>query len=232
MSLIRFVMINVSMCLAASVAVANSSLKEENVFDPYRLVWNTPGSSSLDSMPIGNGDIGLNVWTEQNGDLVFYLSKTDAWSENGRLLKFGKVRVSLSPNPFAAGALFAQELSVKDGQIVIRTGQKDDETKLVVWVDANHPVVNVDIKSKTPVDVKTAFEPWRTKRRLLEGAEAHSAYGIQGKGAKPIFVEPDTIVAGQKNRIVWYHRNERSLWRANLELQALGEMTTTLKDRC
>lgn len=207
-----------------------SEKTDERVFDPYRLTWDTMGSSSLDSMPIGNGDIGLNVWTEQNGDLVFYLSKTDAWSENSRLLKLGKVRVSLSPNPFANGGAFAQELSVRQGIITVTSGDNKNAAKLVVWVDANHPAVNIDIKSKTPVDVKASFEPWRTKCRELTGNETHSAYGVQGESAEPIFVEPDTIVAGQNNRIIWYHRNERSIWKANLQLQALGDMTTRLKD--
>ena len=198
--------------------------------NPYSVKWYTLGRNSLDSMPIGNGDIGLNVWTEQNGDLVFYLSKTDAWSENCRLLKLGKVRVTLSPNPFASGVLFSQELSVKDGQIVIESGRKGNGTKLIIWVDANNPAVNIEMKSEMPVEAKVAFEPWRTKRRQLAGSETHSAYGLHGKGALPIFVEPDTIVAGQKDRIIWYHRNNRSIWKANLELQALGDMVAKLKD--
>src|SRR6195952_4438361 len=45
----------------------------------YNVSWNTPGPGSAQSMPLGNGDIGLNVWVEKNGDLVFYISKTDAW---------------------------------------------------------------------------------------------------------------------------------------------------------
>ncbi|NQV36031.1 MAG: right-handed parallel beta-helix repeat-containing protein, partial [Phycisphaeraceae bacterium] len=202
----------------------------EPVFDPYRVTWDTLGSSSLDAMPIGNGDIGLNVWTEQNGDLVFYVSKTDAWSENGRLLKLGQVRVSLSPNPFTAGRAFTQALSVREGMITIKSGGQENAAKLIVWVDASHPAIHVEVKSKTPVQVKAAFEPWRTKRRELTGNETHSAYGIQGKGAAPIFVEPDTILEGQRNRVIWYHRNNRSIWKANLELQALGDMTTQLKD--
>ena len=59
-------------------------------------------------MPLGNGDIGLNVWAEADGDLRFYIGKTDAWSGNGRLLKLGGIRVSLSPNPFASGQPFKQ----------------------------------------------------------------------------------------------------------------------------
>ena len=73
----------------------------------YDVVWNEPGKGSADSMPLGNGDIGLNVWTEPNGDLLFYIGKTDAWSEHPRaetgLMKVGLVRVSLSPNPYVTG---------------------------------------------------------------------------------------------------------------------------------
>jgi hypothetical protein len=39
------------------------------------------------------------MWIDKNGDLQFYLSKTDSWSGNGRLLKLGKIRVALTPNP-------------------------------------------------------------------------------------------------------------------------------------
>ncbi|MDB5147550.1 MAG: hypothetical protein JWQ57_1570, partial [Mucilaginibacter sp.] len=40
--------------------------------DKYNVEWDTPGPTSTQSMPLGNGDIGLNVWFEKNGDLVFY----------------------------------------------------------------------------------------------------------------------------------------------------------------
>lgn len=70
-------------------------------------------------MPIGNGDIGANVWVEDGGDLVFYSGKTDAYSENVRLLRLGKVRVRLDPNPFAKGCAFRQELDLEHGLIRI-----------------------------------------------------------------------------------------------------------------
>jgi hypothetical protein len=35
------------------------------------VTWHEPGRNSSDSMPLGNGDIALNVWTEANGDVVF-----------------------------------------------------------------------------------------------------------------------------------------------------------------
>ena len=42
------------------------------------VTWTTLGSSDEDSMPVGNGDIAANVWTEQNGDLVLLIAKSDA----------------------------------------------------------------------------------------------------------------------------------------------------------
>jgi hypothetical protein len=69
----------------------------------YDVVWNSPSENSSGSMPIGNGDIGLNLWVNPAGELVFYISKTDAWSENARLLKLGLVRVKLSPGLWEQG---------------------------------------------------------------------------------------------------------------------------------
>ena len=58
---------------------------------------------------LGNGDVGINAWVESSGDLVFYVSKTDAWDENGRLCKIGRVRVKFDP-PLPVTAAFRQEL--------------------------------------------------------------------------------------------------------------------------
>lgn len=202
----------------------------ENVWMPQSLIWTSPSKGPTGSMPIGNGDIGANLWVEPNGDLVFYLSKTDAWSENGRLLKLGRVRVKTEPPLLANGAEFTQTLDPASG--VIRIESKTGERKIAMrfWIDANHPVVHVDLVSGKPVKLSAAAEVWRTKRRQLKGQEMHSAYGINGKDAPPIFVEPDTIVPGLRELVTIYHRNERSIWKSNLELQALGDLTETMTD--
>jgi hypothetical protein len=196
----------------------------------YNVVWETPSGDSSGSMPIGNGDIGLNVWTEANGDLVFYLAKSDAWSENCRLLKLGRVRISMDPGPFAAGAPFKQTLHLDTGEITIDAGPDDQQVSLRIWVDANHPVVHVRGRSASPVHLRVRLETWRERRRQLGGEELHSAYGQDGENPHPVFVEPDTIVPAGADRITWYHRNERSIWADNLERQALGHLTETMKD--
>jgi len=162
--------------------------------DSYNVQWNAQGPGSAQSMPLGNGDIGLNVWVEKNGDLVFYISKTDAWGgeldaqkdewmkQGGVLMKLGAIRVSVSPNPLVKSDVFKQVLKLKDGEILVQEGQGNSAVNFRVWVDANHPVIQVETKSVIPVTVKVKLENWRV--------------GLT-----------DTVLNNQKNRIAWYHHN-------------------------
>ena len=157
------------------------------LLDQCNVTWTTPSEDSRGSMPLGNGDIGLNVWVEKSGDLLFYISKTDAWSDNvGRnkgLVKLGRVRVKFSP-ALAPGANFSQTLRLRDGELAITTG----ETKLRVWVDANRPVVHVESDSSQPEAMQVAFETLRP--------------------APEQDLQADKLLDGQTNRIVWYYRNQ------------------------
>lgn len=189
----------------------NSSL------DSYNVAWDSPSLNSLGSMPAGNGDIGINLWVEENGDLLFYISKTDAWSENARLLKIGKVRLSMSPNPFKTGSPFSQVLVLEDGVIHIEAGEKKEKVTIDVWVDANHPVIDLDINSQQDVVAQISTEPWRTETRTIaDTKEIHSAYGL-----KSALVSKDSVIETGQNKVIWAHRNERSVWGSNLKLQGL-----------
>src|SRR2546425_2804687 len=103
-------------------------------------------------MPIGNGDIGLNVWVEEDGDLLCYIAKTDAFDENDHLLKLGRMRIRLNPNPFRGGAPFRQTLTLSSGEVEIRAGHSGWETVLRVWVDANQPVIRVEAEGQQEFD--------------------------------------------------------------------------------
>ncbi len=191
----------------------------------YDVIWTTPGQSCADSMPLGNGDIGLNAWTEPNGDLLFYVSKTDAWNENNRLLKLGCIRVSLAPAlEFSEG--FQQILFLETATMEVRTAGK---VLLRLWVDANAPVVRLEINSDTPRDVKVSLETWRTEERVLEGQEQASAYGQNG-GPNPIIESPDYVLPNQQNRVVWFHRNEKSIWAQSMALQSLDDLASCGND--
>lgn len=121
------------------------------------VTWTTLGKNENDSMPIGNGDLAANVWTEQNGDLVLLLAKSDAWTELGKLVKLGRVRISLKPNPFAGTADFAQVLKLEKGAIELRSGGN----LVRVWVDANQPVMRVETRLEQPAELQARLEMWR-----------------------------------------------------------------------
>jgi len=180
-------------------------------------------------MPLGNGDIGLNMWAEEEGDLLFYLSKTDAWDENARLLKLGRIRVALDPNPLVAGATFRQELDLANGCIRIRSSIHDQQSTILVWVDANRPVVRVEIESVKPIEVRVSLEIWRTAQRWREGAEGHCDAGLRSPDAREV-VYPDTVLDGGPDALLWCHRNLASCWAATLENQDMAHWVKQGRD--
>ena len=193
------------------------------------VVWDTPSADSSGSMPLGNGDIGVNVWVEPNGDLVFYLSKTDAWSEVNRLLKLGRVRVSLSPSLLNGGRFFRQELRLLQGEVLVQGGTPDKPTTLRVWVDAYRPVVWVDVDSPQPVHVRAQLEIWRNSDRRLEGRELFSAYGLMD-APFPVVEHADTVIEEHRDRVVWFHRNPSSIFEQNLRHQGLESLIGKIPD--
>ena len=197
--------------------------------DAYNVVWESPGKDHTGSMPIGNGDIGMNVWVERNGDLLLLISKTDAWSENCRLLKLGRIRVTLSPNPFCDESPFMQTLRLRQGEIEIIAGEAEKAVTVRIWVDANNPVIRLEADSVSPFNIQAELEVWRTEKRELVEQEKNSAYGI-ANGPDAVYVYPDTIPDKQKNKIVWYHRNETSIWEDNLKHQGMADLIPKMAD--
>ncbi|HYZ84552.1 MAG TPA: DUF5703 domain-containing protein [Bryobacteraceae bacterium] len=195
--------------------------------DRYNITWTSPSKDSSGSMPLGNGDVGLNVWVEESGDILFYVSKTDAWSEQARLLKLGRVRLRMNPNPFANAKNFRQTLNLSRGEIVISGGEPS--SKVTIWVDANEPVVRVESEHGADTNIEVLYERWRDKARLLEGQEAHSAYGMHD-GPEPIYSYGDTIQLDTKERIVWYHHNAKSIYYQTMKQQGLEEMGKAYRD--
>lgn len=189
---------------AAMVAAPLTPDQLRSAVSSNDVVWNEPGRSSADSMPIGNGDIALNVWTEQNGDIVFYIGKTDAWSENPKgttgLAKVGKVRLSTVPAMFAGTNGFSQALRLYDGQMVI----KGAGGELRLWVDANAPVIHAEIKGSKPSVLTASLDPYRAS---VSSAVTNGATNNLSQFMQPTLEElkPDHHAEGLKDRLAWCH---------------------------
>jgi len=228
-----------SVLLGAGPSAAGASGTPVHPVDDQNVVWTTPSKDAAGSMPIGNGDTALNVWMKENGLLCFYIAKTDAWDQNGSLLKLGAVRVSLSPNPFAQGAPFRQELRLRDGEIHIQGGEAGRRATLRVWVDALHPVIHVEVDSEQPVELSAQLDIWRTEKRLQSGEELwyHTWHmggadgGILRKPSPvPVWMTPDVVLEDTGQRIVWYHRNDESNWGHAFQQQGMADLVDQFTD--
>jgi len=171
-------------------------------------------------MPAGNGDISLNVWVEESGDLLFYIGKTDSWDDNCRLLKLGRVRVHLNPNPLLQSKALIQTLRLSQATIEIQAGEAEGKVVMRVWADANYPVVHVAIDGKRPVEATASIELWRTaplELPSIEVSDVHFDHDVPGNQHFPTVVEPDTVLSslsglsGLEDRIGWYHHNIKSV---------------------
>lgn len=189
------------------------------------VTWSTPGQSSADSLPLGNGDIAANVWTEPTGDIVLYLAKNDAWDHLGRLIKLGRIRLRLTPGLTVAEGKFSQKLSLADASIVITGGA----TTVRLWIDAHWPRLVIEVASPTPCTVTASLDPWRTAPREIGVKEAHAACGLEG-GPLKLIALPDQLVGGEPNAVLWYQRNESSIWPMTLDQQGLGDLKTKSTD--
>ena len=109
--------------------------------DRYNVIWESPSKDASGQMPLGNGDIAAGVYAVEDGDLYLLLAKNDALTYNGDVFKTGRVRISLSPNPFTKGKTFRQILDLPTGSIQIEA----DGVAIRVWADANRPVYHVQI---------------------------------------------------------------------------------------
>jgi hypothetical protein len=207
---------------AATVFAANGPAVATN-----DVRWNSLGKDENDSMPIGNGDLAANVWVEQNGDLVLLVSKADAWSELNKLLKLGRIRVQLTPNPFANATDFTQTLRLEDATIEIHGGAN----VVKIWVDANHPMLHVEGSFAQPVAMRASVELWRTKDHPYDEASPDKG-GLFGFGNHSIAMdfEADTVFPAANNRATWAHFNKASVYPLILKQEHLESLLAKYPD--
>jgi hypothetical protein len=166
-------------------------------------------------MPCSGGDIGLNVWVENN-ELLFYIGRAGCRDENGALLKLGRIRIKMSPNPFQRDGEFRQELKLAEGSIEIsgRSKAADLKSTIKVWVEVHRPIVHVDIQSDQPIICEAAYESWRFEDielpndRSKHGRRAMCMINYDAYPGK-VWLYEDEIRA-QKDYVRFVHRVDNS----------------------
>ncbi|MXV53199.1 hypothetical protein GS399_19710 [Pedobacter sp. HMF7647] len=209
--------------LLAAFSVSQS-FAQKNYLKPYNITWTSESKNSGESMPCGGGDIGLNVWVEK-GDLLFYIARSGTYDENNALLKAGRVRVRLSPNPFASGD-FKQTLNLYDGNVLIEA----QGTKINLWVDVFNPQVHVEITSAKPLTAEAGYETWRYKDLLKAGRE-NNENAYKSAATSPVKSYKDSV-AFQQNAVLFFHQNkhQESVFDLTVKQQGLEKVKSQLDD--
>ena len=173
--------------------------------DDDNVVWSSPSANALESMPCGGGDIGLNVWVE-HGDLLIYLARSGTFDELNGMPKLGRLRLRLSPNPWAKDAVnFTQELRLHPGFVRIHGEAAGVTTDTDVWVDVFRPVIHVVIRSSVPTAFTADYENWRLADRQQTPAEMGPNRSYIG-APEPAIVRSDTV-GFSGDTVRFYHRN-------------------------
>lgn len=168
---------------------------------PLTYVWTSPSENSSESMPCGGGDIGMNVWVEK-GDLLFYVSRSGAFDENNTLLKQGRFRIRLSPNPFLGATDFCQELQMDKGCLVVSAG----DVSVCIWADVFRPAVHVELNSKDKISWNVSYENWRYQDRPLRKGEGQQC-SYKWAPPKNTVTLKDSIWMAE-NRLYFCHLNK------------------------
>lgn len=192
------------------------------------VVWNTPSHNSSESMPCGGGDIGMNIWVEE-GDILFYVSRSGTFDENNCQLKQGRFRLRLSPNPFKETKDFRQELKLKDGYVEVEAGG----TQIQFWVDVFHPVIHVEIVNAQPLQTEVSYENWRYQERPIrkgEGQQCSYKWAPpKGTVTNADFVSLKDNESGKKNQLLFYHRNpEQTVFDVAVAQQGMDEVKSQM----
>jgi hypothetical protein len=210
---------------------ATPSAQAPPALDAYDVVWRTPSADASGSMPIGNGEVGCNVWVTPDGVLHVLVARTDSFSEASRLLKLGRFEVALR-RP-VEGEPFEQRLRLRDGRIEVVWGEGERRVALSLFVDAEADVIHVVGESARPEQMAISASTWRTERRRLRGEELRSSWTMQDA--------PDDLVVeeaadrgvrpgGEPFRMGFFHRNETSVVPLTLRHQGLADAAQLVED--
>lgn len=188
--------------------------------------WKGASKHAGESMPVGGGNIGLNVWVER-GDVLIYGAQSGSFDENNALLKAGRLRLRFTPNPLLDSASVHQELDLEKGHLLIKAGKGKHQVNIKIRVDVFHPVATIDCSSSYPVKMEVRFESWRHQPRTLVRKE-HFATSYKFAAPKGLQALPDAFELIPEG-ILAYHQNQSfTIFDRTVEQQKLSPIKKEL----
>jgi hypothetical protein len=207
------------------VSFAFGHLTAQQPSGSYNIIWNSQSKNSSESMPCGGGDIGMNVWVE-NGDVLIYVARSGNFSEDNALMKAGRIRLRLFPNPFD-GKIFKQELHLQEGYVTIDGENNGVKGTVRIWTDVFSPVAHFEITANKKISVEAIYESWRYKDRLIIAREN---FGNSWKWAAPKnnVYKKDEISFGIGGVLFHHSNGERTIFDTTVTQQGLDSINDQL----
>lgn len=187
----------------------------------YNEVWTSKSTDITGSMPIGNGVQAANVWVEGN-QLRLLLTAGDAWEENVRLAKVGRLDITFSPNPFESGG-FRQELKLHEGELVITAGSSPAITTRI-WAGANEQTIHVESDAPSAFTVDVALTNLRPKNNPTPATSSFTFMDLVNTEDGYVGIQPKIWADGVQDvpgAVRWAHHNGASAYDEIMRLQKL-----------
>lgn len=176
----------------------------------YNVIWNTPSKDKTGQMPLGNGDIAAGVYAIENDNLYLLLAKNDAFTYSGDIFKTGRIKISMSPNPFEKGKTFKQVMDMETGSVEIIA----DGVNIKIWADANRPVYHVEIDAPKEVSVKVEPDLWERFDNCVHNVTRD-----------PIEKPTQDVVLERDGNIIWYYAvGDRSQYPSDMKYYDVEDM--------
>jgi hypothetical protein len=189
----------------------------------YNVIWNSPSKDATGVMPIGNGDIAAGVYVIENGDLFLLLAKNDAYNYMGDIYKTGRVRVSLTPNPFKAGNKFRQTLDLPSGAIRIEAAG----VTLRIWADAQRPVFHIEIAAPSEISITARPEFWKRFDACTFNVTNYYSPHLTTPGTEPV----QDVRLERNGKLLWYYSvGDRSVYPDDLKYYQVEHMAAKFPD--
>ena len=175
----------------------------------YDYTYKGQMNSALDSIPLGNGNLGANVWVE-DGALYLLLGKTDSFNEWSELLKLGLVKITPEKGSFENPVF---HLSLYDGVLDISF----DHMKCTCFAGEEGLALLLDCEQER--SFRAELVNWRREPLPLPIDTA----GFCSAMPKDRSLSQSADVCGSlaPDVLYQYHRNQWSCYDFSLHLQGL-----------
>lgn len=171
--------------------------------------------NAMQSIPIGNGDLGANVWADEKA-IHILLSKTDAFSRLHRLLKTGYLKLIFPKGVLNENVKF--HLVLNEGILKI----ENENISVQIYADADFPIYKINVDGKYADKTKLETVNYRERPELI-ACDDRSNYQLNCEPDDDICFDctedGDSVFTVGENAVCQMHENGESLYNFSLNHQ-------------